>query len=129
MWMATVLRKCSLHSPAYYWSGAPKSGTAYTYFGSPTGLVATQPGTVTNSVGICAIAGAGEANRDGFADIISGSCKLISDNGTTVLNSTPFVFQDSATLYFGGPTATGVPVSTPIKIPADLVDNDGAAVQ
>jgi FG-GAP-like repeat/FG-GAP repeat len=114
-------------SPSYDTTITPASGSAYLYFGGATGI-GTLPTPVSAPTGICAVAGAGDVNRDGFADVITGSCALISYNGTTLSGSTSFVFQDSASLYRGSAGGLGASAA-PVVIPSVLVDNYGISVE
>ncbi len=97
--------------------GGPKSGTAYVYLGSASGVdLASEAKIVasdaTNSVWLgWAVAGAGDVNGDGYDDVIVGA----RDDDLNGYNA------GSAYVYLGG--ASGIDLATEVKLDA----SDGAA--
>ncbi len=84
------------------YSASTPSGAAYVYFGSVTGLDVT-PVTLTNPIARefgRSVAGAGDLNGDGFADVVVGAPGSASEDG-------------AAYVYLGG--ASGLS-ATPISV-------------
>jgi hypothetical protein len=83
-------------------TAAKDAGKAYVYLGGP--VVSTTPfvtmtGMATNDQFGVSVAGAGDVNGDGYADVIVGA-RLNSLNGNAA---------GAAFLYFGGPAMSGNP--------------------
>ncbi|MBO2010351.1 FG-GAP-like repeat-containing protein [Hymenobacter negativus] len=77
------------------------TGRSYTYYGSPGQLAASAPtnrsGESTNDYFACSVAGAGDVNGDGFADVVIGAY----NNGN----------KGRAYVYYG--SATGLSAASP----------------
>jgi hypothetical protein len=66
--------------------GAPKSGAAYLYLGSAGGLPAAPSQTITGASGFgYSVAGVGDTNGDGYADVAISTFDAVTKQGTGAL--------------------------------------------
>lgn len=102
--------------------GAPTPGAAYVFHGGPTGIAdATGPTATTQITGGSdsfgtSVAGAGDVNGDGFADVIVGA-----PNFSATQNA-----EGGAFVYFG--SALGVPNSSEASADVRLVSGQASAL-
>jgi hypothetical protein len=94
--------------------------SAYLYLGDAAGLNTT--GTGLNG-DFTSVASAGDVNGDGFPEVLGGSYAVVGYNGSTVLNSTALVYQDSVSLFLG--SASGYTTAKTLVLPTDLVQTFG----
>jgi FG-GAP repeat len=93
-------------------SGAKDAGKAYVYLGGTTLSpvpFATMTGTTANEQLGGSVAGAGDVNGDGYADVIVGA--RLADLGGNA--------SGAAFIYFGGPAMDGVPAVVLVGEAAD----------
>lgn len=88
----------------YYENGQPDEGRAYVYHGSASGLSATPNWTAVSDLAFAlfgwSVSGAGDANGDGYGDVIVGA---VAYDFTTTREGAAFVVFGSATGLSRGP--------------------------
>ena len=107
----------------YYDAGEVDEGAAFVFLGSPSGIADANPATAharldSNQAGAwmgCKVAGAGDVNGDGYADVIVGARNY---NAGKTSEGAAFVFHGSA---------TGIVDGTPATAQTRIVGNQAAA--
>ena len=83
--------------------GVPPNATAYVYLGGQTGLAST-PTPIAATVGLDAVASAGDVNGDGYADVILGD--RVFAGSVSGLAATPTILTAPGAIYFGESVAS-----------------------
>ncbi|QQR90797.1 MAG: VCBS repeat-containing protein [Myxococcales bacterium] len=106
-----------------YASGDLAEGNAFLYLGSATGLSSTPSLRFTNPDPIeesrfgGAVAGAGDVNADGFADILISASDYTNATTATAQNGKAYLYHGAQTISISTPSSTlTIPESTTISL-------------